>query len=132
MIIARIESLILEAGLDDAISRARTYVEAGADGIMIHSREKTPKSVFEFARIFRLDFPSVPLVCVPTTYSQVSETELSDNGFNIVIYANHMLRASYPAMARTAEAILSGGRALEAEELIAPIQHLLDFIPGTR
>ena len=132
MIIARIESLILDAGLEDAIARARTYVEAGADGIMIHSRDKTPKSVFEFARIFRSDFPSIPLVCVPTTYSQVSENELVDHGFNIVIYANHMLRASYPAMAKTAEAILRGGRASEAEHLIGPIQHLLDLIPGTR
>ncbi len=132
MIFARIESLILDAGLEDALQRARIYVGAGADGIMIHSRDKTPQPVFDFARSFRKDFPGVPLVCVPTTYSQVTEAELENVGFNIVIYANHLLRASYPAMSKVATCILREERASGVEDSIAPMGEILNLIPGTR
>ena len=132
MIIARIESLILEQGMDDALLRAAAYVEAGVDGIMIHSRQKSPDEVFEFARIFRQSSPDVPLVCVPTSYNQVTETELAAAGFNLVIYANHLLRASYPAMEKVAREILTHGRSLEVDKDLISIKQILELIPGTK
>jgi phosphoenolpyruvate phosphomutase len=129
MIIARTESLILKAGQDDAIERAMAYIEAGADGIMIHSKEKTPDEICEFSRRYSKLKKTVPLVAVPSTYSRVTEDELSDFGVNIVIYANHMLRSAYPAMAQTARLILSSGRALEADELCMPINDIITLVP---
>lgn len=129
MIIARIESLILEKGMDDAVSRAEAYIEAGADGIMIHSRQKTPDEVFEFCRRFDKLPTRVPLVVVPTSYHQVTEAELVGHRVNMVIYANHMLRAAYPQMAKVAKSILEHGRALEADPLLAPIKDALAIIP---
>jgi phosphoenolpyruvate phosphomutase / 2-hydroxyethylphosphonate cytidylyltransferase len=129
MVIARIESLILNKGMQDAITRARAYAGAGADGIMIHSRKNAPDEVFEFARIFHEEFPSVPLVCVPTSYATVTEEELIEHGFAIVIYANHLLRAAYPAMQRAAFDILRHGRAAEAEANLMPIDDILKLIP---
>jgi phosphoenolpyruvate phosphomutase / 2-hydroxyethylphosphonate cytidylyltransferase len=132
MVIARIESLILEKGMQDAVDRATAYVNSGADGIMIHSRKKEPDEVFEFARIFRIDFPSVPLVCVPTTYNTCTEDVLAEHGFNIVIYANHLLRAAYPAMQLVAHEILRNGRTAEVDAHLIGINEILELIPGTR
>lgn len=132
MIFARIESLILEAGMEDALNRARIYVEAGASGVMIHSRDASPKSVFEFAEKFRRDFDNTPLISVPTAYNGVTELELQNAGFQIVIYANHLLRASYPAMVRAADKILAHGRSLELDGEIASLPEILNLIPGTR
>ena len=131
MVIARIESLILEAGIDDAINRAFAYVEAGADGIMIHSRKKTADEIFIFSKIFRKKYSKIPLICVPTSYNSVFEDELIDNGFNVVIYANQLLRAAYPAMYKTAESILRNKRALEADQDLMSIKDILRLIPGT-
>ena len=132
MIIARIESLILEKGLDDAMQRARAYVAAGADGIMIHSRERTPDEVFEFATMFRAEWRATPLICVPTSYSSVTEEELAEHGFNIVIYANHLLRAAYPAMQRVAREILRNGRSAEVDADLMSINEILQVIPGSK
>jgi phosphoenolpyruvate phosphomutase len=132
MVIARVESLILEAGMDDALSRAFAYVEAGADGIMIHSRKKAAGEVFEFARIFRAQLPRTPLVCVPTSYAQTHFDEIERAGFNMVIYANHMLRSAYLAMQRVATDILRYGRTHEVEPQCLGINEILDLIPGTR
>ena len=132
MIIARVESLILEKGMEDAIKRAEAYVNAGADGIMIHSRKKTPNEVFEFSRIFRESFKSVPLVTVPTSYNSVTEEELASNGFNVVIYANHLLRAAYPAMQNVARKILKNSRSLEVDSDMLSIKEILEIIPGTK
>jgi phosphoenolpyruvate phosphomutase len=129
MIIARIESLILERGMDDALARAFAYVAAGADGIMIHSRQKTPDEVFDFCGKFRANYPNVPLVVVPTTYSAVREDELAARGVNIVIYANHLTRSSFPAMQNAAMSILAHRRAYEAEELCMPINEIIKLIP---
>jgi phosphoenolpyruvate mutase len=129
MIIARIESLILEQGMDDAVRRAEAYIDAGADGIMIHSRRKTADEVFEFCGQFDKLPNRVPLVVVPTSYHQVTEAELADRGVNMVIYANHMLRAAYPQMVKVAETILTNGRALEADPYLAPIKDALAIIP---
>jgi phosphoenolpyruvate phosphomutase len=129
MIVARIESLILEQGMDDAVRRAEAYIEAGADGIMIHSRRKSPDEVFEFCGHFDKLPNRVPLVVVPTSYHQVTEAELAEHGVNIVIYANHMLRAAYPQMVKVAETILAHGRALEADPYLAPIKDALAIIP---
>lgn len=129
MIIARIESLILKAGQDDAIERAAAYIDAGADGIMIHSKEKTPDEIFEFCKRYMKFSKTVPLVVVPTSYCQVTEKQLSDHGVNVVIYANHMLRSAYPAMLRTAKTILSNGRAREVDELCMPIKDIITLIP---
>jgi len=132
MVFARIESLILEQGMSDAVTRAQAYISAGADGIMIHSRKKTPAEVFEFARIFRTEFTTVPLVCVPTSYNTVTEDELAEHGFNVVIYANHLLRAAYPAMQCVANDILRNGRTSEVDSQLMRINDILALIPGTR
>lgn len=132
MIIARVESLILDAGMEDALKRAFAYVEAGADGIMIHSRKETPGEVIEFAHIFKARFPDCPLVCVPTSYAQTYFSDLEKAGFNIVIYANHMLRSAYVAMHHVANEILRNGRTWEAEQHCLGINEILQLIPGTR
>ena len=128
MIIARIESLILEQGMDDALLRARAYVRAGADGIMIHSRKKEPDEIFEFCDRFRKEYDNVPLVVVPTSFSQLTEKELGSHGVNIVIYANQLTRSAFPAMERTAKDILKYHRAQEAEERLMPIKQILTLI----
>ncbi len=129
MIVARIESLILDKGIDDAARRAEAYIEAGADAIMIHSRRKEPDEVFEFCRRTEDFDHRVPIVAVPTSYHQVSEQELVDHGVSMVIYANHMLRAAYPQMVKVAQTILEHGRALEADPYLAPINDALSIIP---
>ncbi len=132
MIIARIESLILEQGMDDAIARAKAYIEAGADGIMIHSRHKDPAEILAFCGIYGELEKQVPLIVVPTSYNSITDTELAEAGVNIVIYANHLLRAAYPAMSDVAHSILRHGRSAECEEQCMPIKAILDLIPGTR
>ena len=131
MIIARIESFILGKGLNDAISRAHSYIEAGADGIMIHSKSKNPREVISFSKVFRKSYKKIPLVSVPSSYNQISEKTLYENGFNIVIYANHMLRASYPAMQHVAKTILEKNRSKEADKKLLSIKEILNLIPGT-
>jgi phosphoenolpyruvate phosphomutase len=132
MIIARIESLILEAGMDDAILRAKAYIEAGADGIMIHSRKKDPAEIFEFCRHYQKIKGRVPLVAVPSSYNIATENELELLGVNIVIYANQLLRAAYPAMLRTATSILQHGRSFEIDSQLLSINEILELIPGTK
>lgn len=131
MIIARIESLILERGMEDALMRAKAYLEAGADGIMIHSRKESFDEVKEFARLYH-ELPNhKPLVVVPSSYASVTETELAENHINVVIYANQMLRAAYPAMVKVAESILIHQRAQEASEAYCmPIKDVINLIPG--
>lgn len=131
MIIARVESLILEQGMSDALERARAYVDAGADGIMIHSRQKTPDEILEFCEAFRLTNPNVPIVVVPTSFNTITETELANAGVNVIIYANQLLRSAYPAMMRTAQEILRYGRTAEIEHELLPIADILRLIPGT-
>jgi len=130
MIIARIESLILEKGIDDAMMRARAYIGAGADGIMIHSRKKTPDEVFEFCLQYNQLENRIPLVAVPTSYSMVTEEELAKYGVNIVIYANHLLRSAYPAMLNTARLILQSHCSSDADKQIISIKEILELIPG--
>ncbi len=132
MIIARIESLILKVGLEDALKRAKAYIAAGADGIMIHSKEKTPDEILEFCREYKKFERKVPLVAVPTTYNQITETKLRKAGIRIVIYANQLLRSAYPTMMKTAETILENERALEAEKMCISISKILTLIPGSR
>jgi phosphoenolpyruvate phosphomutase len=132
MVIARIESLILEAGLEDALSRAAAFLDAGADGIMIHSRQQDPSDVFEFCKQYEKLGKSKPLVVVPSSYDHVYEDELADAGVSIVIYANHLLRAAYPKMATVATTILENGRAADVAEHCMSIKQILDLIPGTR
>ena len=132
MIIARIESLIAGKSVDDALERAYAYVAAGADGIMIHSKNKSGEDIKEFCLRFRELHPKVPIVVVPTTYNHIYEKELNEWGVNVVIYANHMLRAAYPAMKKTAETILENERSLEVNDLCMPIKEILELIPGTK
>ncbi|CAH0218315.1 Phosphonopyruvate hydrolase [Pseudomonas sp. Bi123] len=132
MIIARCESLILDRGMEDAIERCLAYVEAGADGIMIHSRKKDGLEILDFARLFRLYCAKVPLICVPTSYAHLRFDELEKAGFNAVIYANHMLRSAYLAMREVANGILANGRTLEMEPRCLGINEILDLVPGTR
>jgi phosphoenolpyruvate phosphomutase / 2-hydroxyethylphosphonate cytidylyltransferase len=130
MIIARVESLILEKGMSDAIARAQAYIRAGADGIMIHSKMPNADEVLGFAKKFKLFENRVPLVVVPTTFNQVSEEELAAAGINIVIYANHLLRSAYQAMDHTARLILANHRSKEADGICMPIRDILTLIPG--
>jgi len=132
MIIARIESLILEAGMDDAILRAKSFLKAGADGIMIHSRQKDPAEILEFCKRYN-DIPDrKTLVVVPSSYNSIKENELADAGVNVVIYANQLLRSAFPAMQRTAETILQNNRSLESDENMLSIKEILNLIPGTK
>lgn len=130
MIIARLESLIAGYTIDDALDRAFAYCNAGADGVMIHSKEKSGEDIKEFCMRFRKNKPHTPIVLVPTTYNSIKEEELVKWGANIIIYANHMLRSAYPAMMKTAEMILENSRSLEVESLCMPINQILTLIPG--
>lgn len=130
MIIARVESLILGKGIDDALIRANAYLQAGADGIMIHSREKEPDEIFEFCRRYNQLESRKILVAVPTSYNRVTEDELVAHGVNVVIYANHLLRAAYPAMMKTAQSILENGRSFEIDENLLPIKDVIALIPA--
>jgi phosphoenolpyruvate phosphomutase / 2-hydroxyethylphosphonate cytidylyltransferase len=132
MIIARIESLILEAGMDDAIKRAEAYINAGADGIMIHSRHKDPAEILEFCRRYSEFENRKPLLAVPSSYNIITEDELEKAGVNIVIYANHLLRSAYPAMQETARSILRFSRSAECDQQMMPIKEILELIPGTK
>ena len=132
MVIARIESFILGKGLKDALLRAKTYVDSGADGIMIHSKSNSPKEIFSFSEVFKTKYPNTPLVCVPSTYNQVKENQLENAGFNVVIYANHMLRAAYPAMKKVALKILKNSRSKEANKDLQSIKEILELIPGAK
>ena len=131
MIIARIESLILNKGLNDALNRAKEYIKAGADGIMIHSRKRDPSEIFDFCKKYNKLKNRKPLVIVPSSFSQVKENKLIKAGANIIIYANHLLRSVYPNMLSTAKSILSNKRSLEAEKLLS-IKQILELIPGTK
>jgi phosphoenolpyruvate phosphomutase len=132
MIIARCESLILDKGIDDALERTFSYVESGADGIMIHSRKKSPQEIIEFCKRFRAKHVSVPIIVVPTSFNEIKAKELEAVGVNVVIYANHMLRAAYPGMIRTAKSILKHDRSHEIEEELLSIKEILELIPGTK
>ena len=132
MVIARIESLILKQGVDDAITRAKAYIEAGADGIMIHSKEKDGKEIMEFCERFSAFERRVPLVAVPSSYNHMYEEELRKAGVNVVIYANHLLRAAYPAMVDVAQTILSNERSFEVNDKCMSIKEILNLIPGTK
>lgn len=133
MIIARIESLIAGKPVEDALERAFAYVAAGADGVMIHSKNKDGMDIKEFCQRFREKDAHTPIVAVPTTYNQFTEEELAEWGINVVIYANHMLRSAYPAMVKCAESILVNSRSLEAsEQYCMPIKQILNLIPGTK
>lgn len=129
-VIARIESMILGKGVDDCLDRAVRYIEAGADAVMPHFKDSDPTDLFAFAERYEAMDTRVPLVSVPSAYPQVTEGELREHGFQIVIYANHLLRAAYPAMVNTAETILENERALEASERLMSIKEILTLIPG--
>lgn len=129
MVIARIESLIAGNDVADALKRAEIYVNAGADGIMIHSRSKSPDEVFEFAKEFGSWRQGVPLVLVPTSYNAVHESDLATAGARIIIHANHLLRASYPAMMAAASQILNDGNTVMASESMLPISEILTLVP---
>ena len=128
MVIARIESFILGKGLKDALQRAEIYSKSGADAILIHSKENTPKEIFQFAKEFKKSKNFIPLVSVPSTYSKVYEKDLIKNGFKLVIYANQLLRAAYPAMHNTARNILEKGRAFEVDKKIIQIKEIINLI----
>jgi len=130
MIISRIESLILKQGLDDALKRARGYIDAGVDAVMIHSKEESPNEILEFCKEYNKFERRVPLVAVPSSYDTIYEDELADAGVNVVIYANQLLRSAYPAMLDTAKKILTNKRSYEARENLMSIKKILTLIPG--
>jgi phosphoenolpyruvate phosphomutase len=129
LLIARIESLILDKGMDDALERAFAFTKAGAHGIMIHSRKKDPSEIFEFCDKFRAVDKTSPLVVVPTSFNSVTEEEFAKRGVNIVIYANQFTRSGFPAMKNVAETILRSHRAKEADDLCMSIKEILTLIP---
>ena len=128
MIIARIESLILEQGMEDALTRAHAFVKAGADGIMIHSRKKDPAEIIEFCDKFRQHNKTTPIVVVPSSFNTITEEELAEHGVNIVIYANQLTRSAFPAMKQTAEDILKHHRAKEVDDRLLPIKDIITLI----
>jgi phosphoenolpyruvate phosphomutase / 2-hydroxyethylphosphonate cytidylyltransferase len=132
MVFARIESFILGERKDDALRRAAAYIEAGADGIMIHSRRLTASQVIGFCREYQKLKNRVPLVAVPTTYDRVRESSWATYGVNIIVYANHLLRSAYPAMVQTAETILNNGRSLETRKYMITMDNLLSLIPRVK
>ena len=132
MIISRIESLILGNNVKHALERAEAYVSAGADAVMIHSKEKTGNDIKEFCLKFREKNITTPIVVVPSTYNHIYEDEFISWGVNIVIYANHMLRSSFPAMNKVAESILKNKRSYDANNLCMSIKEILELIPGTK
>jgi len=129
LLIARIESLILEQGMQDALDRAFAFTQAGADGIMIHSRRKEPDEIFTFCKEFRAKDPSTPLVVVPSTFTSVTEEEFTQRGVNVVIYANQLTRSAFPAMQKTARLILEHQRAQEADNMCMSIKEIIKLIP---
>lgn len=132
MVFARIESLILDKGIDDALARARIYLEAGADGILIHSKAKNEIEILEFSEKFDKFRNEAYLIAVPTTYNRVTDQELFNAGFNVVIYANHVLRSVYPAIKKIMTDILRNSRSLESDSYLATIDEILSLIPGTK
>lgn len=128
MIIARIESLILERGMEDALDRAFAFRDAGADGIMIHSRRKQPDEILEFSDKFGEKDLKTPIVVVPSSFNIITEKELADHGVNIVIYANQLLRAAFPAMESVAKSILTHHRTYEADKVLMPIKDIITLI----
>lgn len=128
MVIARIESLILEQGMEDALMRAKAFVEAGADGIMIHSRKKDPAEILEFCDKFRAENKTTPIVVVPSSFNVITEAELAQHGVNIVIYANQLTRSAFPAMEQTAKDILKYHRAKEVDSRLMPIKEIISLI----
>ncbi|GHV66284.1 phosphoenolpyruvate mutase [Spirochaetia bacterium] len=132
IIIARIESFIAGKGLNDAMERALAYIDSGVDGIMIHSKDKSGEDIKEFCSVLRDKNKTIPIVVVPTTFNHIPEDELQSWGINVVIYANHMLRSSYPAMFNTAKSILTYGRSYEANDLCMSVKEILELIPGTK
>lgn len=129
MICARIESLILEQGMDDAIARAKAFTDAGADAIMIHSRKKDPSEIMEFVRIYREWNQTTPIVVVPTSFNSVTEEEFKEAGVNIVIYANQLTRSGFPAMQNAAKLILKNHRAKECDDICMPFKEIIRLIP---
>ena len=132
MVIARVESLILKAGMEDALKRSKAYIEAGADGIMIHSKETSPDEILEFCSKYNKFEKKVPLIAVPSSYNTITEDELATAGVNVVIYANQLLRSAYPAMLDTAKSILTHKRSYESKENCISIKEILELIPGTK
>ena len=130
MICARIESLILEQGMEDALTRAFAFVEAGADAIMIHSRKEDPGEIQEFIEVFRKKNKNTPIVLVPTSFNSIKEEEWKERGANIIIYANQLMRAEVPAMKRAAEIILENHRAQECDEMLMPFKDIICMIPA--
>lgn len=129
MICARIESLILERGMEDALERAFAFSEAGADAIMIHSRKKDPAEIFEFVEKFRAQNTVTPIVVVPTSFNMVTEEEFKARGVNVVIYANQLTRSGFPAMQKVAQTILENSRAKEADDMCMSIKEIINLIP---
>jgi phosphoenolpyruvate phosphomutase len=130
MIIARIESLILKKGMEDALLRAKSYIDAGADGVMIHSKEKDGKEIIEFCDKYKKFKTKVPLIVVPSTYAHMIESELQALGVNVIIYANHLLRSAYPAMVDSAKSILQNSRSKEAsDQYCMSIKDIITLIP---
>ncbi len=132
MVIARVESLILKAGMEDALERSKAYIEAGADAIMIHSKETSPDEILEFCSKFKKFDKVVPLIAVPSSYNTITEDELEEAGVNVVIYANQLLRSAYPAMLDTAKSILTHKRSFESKDNCISIKEILELIPGTK
>ena len=132
MVFARCESLILDKGMDGAVERCKAYLEAGADGIMIHSRLKDGKEIMDFCKLYQEFGLGRPLIVVPSSFDQITETEFAAAGVNVVIYANHMLRAAYPAMLDVATTVLENERCFDVRPKCLSIKKILEMIPVTK
>lgn len=128
LLFARLESLIAGLTVDDALTRAALYLEAGASGLMIHSKDRTEDRVVEFLQRLRAQGHEQPVICVPTTYNRVLARDLFAEGANIIIYANHLLRASHHAMRRVCQDLLQHDRAVDVERRCTPLDELFDLV----
>jgi phosphoenolpyruvate phosphomutase len=124
-VIARTEALIVGYSMEETLERAEAYANAGADAVLVHSKEKTPDQIIEFSSRWS---GKVPLVAVPTTYDTITAQELAKLGYRIVIFANHGLRASIRAMEQTYAKLIAAGRASAVKQDIVSLQHVFELV----
>lgn len=125
LVIARTEALIAGAGLEEAQRRGRAYVEAGADLILVHSKQKTPHEVLAFAAHW--DLPT-PIALVPTAYPDLTEAKMRATGkIGLVIYGNHAIRAAVTEMKRVFARIREEGGIKSVDREIVSVEEIFEL-----
>ncbi len=125
--IARVEALIAGHGVAAACERANAYVDAGADAILIHSKDKSLQEIEGFLSTWT-GLGKTPLVAVPTLFPDYTDQELFDKGFQMVILANHPMRAAVAAMEQTLQTLRTERKAAAADPHIASVDHIFELV----